>query len=169
MEEIMKQNKMPELVRWTDASIYCYERNCICEGCVYNEHLETKCIMKNTVLELFKKFGKPEDSSLRLKKKQLFIVNYHGQDAQKLLLINKMKELKHKILSDCETEFTDCCAEILNIIDGLILSDNMEAQIKEIQMLKADREINLIHQKKFRERKNQLPSNKNIQSCKDNA
>ena len=149
----MKQNKMPELVRWTDASIYCYERNCICEGCIYKERLETECIMKNTVLELFKKFGKPEDSSSRLKRKQLYITNHYGQDEQKMTLIRKMRELKYKILFDSESEILENYAEILNTINGLILFDDAEAQIKEIQMARADREINLIHQKNFKKKK----------------
>ena len=47
--------------RWTQAAKECYDRNCICRGCIYFEKLETRCFMKQTVLALVRKFGKPPD------------------------------------------------------------------------------------------------------------
>lgn len=46
--------------RWTDAAIYCYKRGCRCIGCLYYEIIGKRCQMKKTVIELVKKFGKPE-------------------------------------------------------------------------------------------------------------
>lgn len=48
------------LRRWTQSARDCYFRGCICSGCPIYEILETKCRMKQTVLELVRKFGKPE-------------------------------------------------------------------------------------------------------------
>lgn len=45
---------------WTDTAIDCYNRGCKCEGCVLNEIVETRCHMKQAVLELVRKFGAPK-------------------------------------------------------------------------------------------------------------
>ena len=45
--------------KWTESSIFCYERGCNCSGCYMKDMLETHCLMKMAVLELVKKFGKP--------------------------------------------------------------------------------------------------------------
>lgn len=57
---------LPELRRWTVSAAYCYKRGCICRGCLYKEALETKCYMKETVLALYRKFGKPTKAKLKL-------------------------------------------------------------------------------------------------------
>ena len=44
--------------KWTKTSAQCYERGCVCEGCFYSQ-METKCVMKDSVIELLKKFGEP--------------------------------------------------------------------------------------------------------------
>ena len=46
--------------KWTNASIDCYERQCKCEGCYYQESLASKCKMKNSVIKLVEKFGAPK-------------------------------------------------------------------------------------------------------------
>ncbi len=152
----MNENKSPELVRWTNASTYCFERDCKCEGCIYKENLETKCEMKNTVLNLFSKFGKPEDKYERLKKKQLFITTHYGLEAQKLRLIKKTKDLRLEILRGDLSELFNIYADVLNILGGIILYDDIEAQIKEIQSTRIEREVNLVHQKNFKLRKEGL-------------
>lgn len=47
-------------VRWTRSAIECLQNHCVCGRCpmidiVYN------CRMKSTVLELYRKYGKPEE------------------------------------------------------------------------------------------------------------
>lgn len=51
--------------RWTNSSIDCYERGCICEGCIIDKILKNspqKCQMKATVLELVREFGRPANT-----------------------------------------------------------------------------------------------------------
>lgn len=49
------------LLRWTRQAVECYERGCVCEGCSIKKETSIKnCKMKACVLELAKKFGKPE-------------------------------------------------------------------------------------------------------------
>ncbi len=47
--------------RWTKSSIECYNRGCRCKGCIYTKILSSPCMMKKTVIELVKKFGKPPE------------------------------------------------------------------------------------------------------------
>lgn len=49
-----------QLTRWTESAIDCYERGCICKGCLMTRILETRCLMKTTVIALVRKFGKPK-------------------------------------------------------------------------------------------------------------
>lgn len=51
--------------RWTIASIMCYERGCVCEGCKYRECLESECKMKESVLGLVREVGVPRDENIR--------------------------------------------------------------------------------------------------------
>ena len=44
--------------RWTQAAKECYDRGCVCYGCYYST-FNYRCIMKQTVLALVRKFGKP--------------------------------------------------------------------------------------------------------------
>lgn len=46
--------------QWTKAAIDCYNRGCVCRGCPMSK-LETRCIMKGSVIELVRKFGAPQD------------------------------------------------------------------------------------------------------------
>ena len=58
---IGKQKKWAVAVhRWTKSSIDCYNRGCVCTGCEYKKILSSPCMMKATVLELVRIFGKPE-------------------------------------------------------------------------------------------------------------
>ena len=47
--------------QWTQLAKDCYLRGCRCEGCLINMNLETHCLMKNSVIELVKKFGAPPE------------------------------------------------------------------------------------------------------------
>lgn len=50
--------------RWTKAAIDCYQRGCVCEGCYYKEFFSDspqRCLMKNTVLELVRVLGRPQN------------------------------------------------------------------------------------------------------------
>lgn len=49
-----------QVYKWTDAAIHCYERGCICRGCLFNKMIGKSCRMKESVLGLVKKFGKPK-------------------------------------------------------------------------------------------------------------
>lgn len=52
--------------RWTPTAIYCYERKCVCNGCLIAKMLESqKCYMKASVLELVKELDTPEKNGLR--------------------------------------------------------------------------------------------------------
>lgn len=54
---------------WTTEGIKCYQRNCICEGCIYefgfytnsrfNKQHKQRCQMKASVLEMVRRFGVP--------------------------------------------------------------------------------------------------------------
>ena len=49
---------------WTKGSIFCYERGCNCNGCFVKDLITSQpCIMKNAVIELVKKLGKPPEKS----------------------------------------------------------------------------------------------------------
>lgn len=54
-----------EIRRWTLSAIDCYKRGCICEGCFiyekYSKPGKWNCYMKSAVIELVRKFGKPEN------------------------------------------------------------------------------------------------------------
>ena len=48
--------------QWTKEAVFCLQRNLNCRNCT-NYNLvckENKCVMKAVVLELFKRFGKPD-------------------------------------------------------------------------------------------------------------
>ena len=44
---------------WTQGAIDCYNRGCVCKGCITFEIVGYKCHMKAAVFELVKKFGAP--------------------------------------------------------------------------------------------------------------
>lgn len=61
---------------WTEGAIYCYKRGCNCQGCYMNDLIEsTPCRMKNAVLELVRKFGKPPEDDGGLTKTQQKIID----------------------------------------------------------------------------------------------
>ena len=45
---------------WSKSAIECYKNNLMCNLCSLPEDLKPKCKMKATVIELYKKFGKPQ-------------------------------------------------------------------------------------------------------------
>lgn len=45
--------------RWVPLSIYCYKIGCNCSICDINKIIESKCRMKQVVIELVRKFGAP--------------------------------------------------------------------------------------------------------------
>lgn len=48
--------------KWTEGSVYCYKRGCVCKGCYMNNMLESsRCQMKTAVIELVRKFGAPKE------------------------------------------------------------------------------------------------------------
>ena len=57
---------------WNKQALYCYDQNCVCEGCEVNEilppYLKDHCQVKNHVLAIYRVCGKPR---LAAKKKEL--------------------------------------------------------------------------------------------------
>ena len=52
---------------WTDGAIFCYERGCNCNGCFVADIITSQsCLMKNAVLELVRKFGKPYEDTEKI-------------------------------------------------------------------------------------------------------
>lgn len=48
--------------RWTQGAIECYQRGCVCAGCLTGQIIEQHCRMKITVMELVKRLGAPPKS-----------------------------------------------------------------------------------------------------------
>ena len=50
---------------WTNLTIMCYERGCVCHGCEFHNRLEdgTKCQVKASVLESVRVLGVPYERS----------------------------------------------------------------------------------------------------------
>ena len=45
--------------RWSNIQKECYERNCICEGCMYTEY-NPNCAVKGSIIEKVLEFGLPK-------------------------------------------------------------------------------------------------------------
>lgn len=45
---------------WSNIQKECYERNCICEGCMYTKY-NPNCAVKGSIIERVLKFGLPKD------------------------------------------------------------------------------------------------------------
>lgn len=58
--------------RWTLTAAQCYQIGCNCEKCYLPEILETKCVMRKTVIELVKKFGAPDIEKNKQEQQQGF-------------------------------------------------------------------------------------------------
>lgn len=54
-EEIPKN-----LIKWTDFAKYCFKIHCICENCLIRKSIETPCMMKTIVRQIYTVLGKPE-------------------------------------------------------------------------------------------------------------
>ena len=51
--------------RWTLTAAECYLNGCNCSTCPLPYILETKCLMKITVIELVRKFGAPDIEKIK--------------------------------------------------------------------------------------------------------
>lgn len=58
--------------RWTLSAAQCYQIGCNCEKCYLPEILETKCLMKTTVIELVRKFGAPDIEKIKQEQQEGF-------------------------------------------------------------------------------------------------
>lgn len=45
---------------WTPSAIECYQRGCVCEGCLTGQIMEEHCRMKSSVIQLIKTLGPPQ-------------------------------------------------------------------------------------------------------------
>ena len=54
------QYKYTSQRRWAQSAIECYSIGCNCSKCYLREILHGKCKMKGAVLELVRRFGKPQ-------------------------------------------------------------------------------------------------------------
>ena len=45
--------------KWTNIQKECYERNCVCEGCIYTEY-NPNCMVKGSIIEKVLRFGLPK-------------------------------------------------------------------------------------------------------------
>lgn len=151
----MKFIKTPELRRWTKAAVYCYERGCLCRDCFYKNIMESECQMKDTVLALYRKFGKPLGKGQRMIRKQLAIINHYGEEAQIKKLVEEMKELEEAILEKHNKEHIfEEMADVLNVLQGLIYFNKIEAKVLEIQDTKLDRQLQRIYRETHKEEEN---------------
>ena len=61
---------------WTDTAEFCYKRGCRCTGCYIKELLESdSCYMKQTVMYLVTKYGKPPEKDIWLNKKEQSVID----------------------------------------------------------------------------------------------
>lgn len=56
--------------RWTLTAAQCYQIGCNCEKCYLPQILETKCLMKKTVIKLVKEFGAPDIEKIKQEQQQ---------------------------------------------------------------------------------------------------
>lgn len=151
----MDSVKTPECKRWTEAAIYCYERHCICEGCTYNEILSTQCVMKHTVLALYRKLGKPNKRGQKMQKKQMSIIEHYGVEAQLKKLVEELDELKEAIVEEHnQAHIVEEMADVLNVMQGIIHKLGLEEEIRAIQEYKLERQIQRIYKENRREKLN---------------
>ena len=64
-----KMGKTAAVRRWTELSIECYKRGCVCTGCFYRNFFaksNQKCHMKAAVLELVRVLGMPKDVEIKI-------------------------------------------------------------------------------------------------------
>lgn len=142
------EKSIPDVRRWTKAAVYCYRRGCVCDGCYYKNVLETECSMKLSVLKLYRVLGEPQDvRTIRMRKKQLKIINHYGFEAQKEKLKEEMTELAY---ARDEDNYIEEIADVLNVIQGIVAYKGWEAKITELQEQKLDRQIDRIHREKYK-------------------
>lgn len=63
-------NKIPNAIteKWTPQAKYCFELKGNCQKCNVHKWLETECVMKYTVIELYRRHGKPPEQFLDVPK-----------------------------------------------------------------------------------------------------
>lgn len=47
------------LIKWTDFAKYCYGIHCVCNNCKIRKRLESPCMMKTIVRQIYSVLGKP--------------------------------------------------------------------------------------------------------------
>ncbi len=58
-----ESNRIPlEMLKWTPQAQDCYNRGCICQGCIINDVVETKCHLKNIIPKILEQCGVPEET-----------------------------------------------------------------------------------------------------------
>lgn len=45
--------------RWTRSAVECYKLGCVCHKCFLYEIMGDRCRMKNAVIDLVRRFGRP--------------------------------------------------------------------------------------------------------------
>ena len=63
--ELEKVIKEMEYRRWTQEAINCFNRGCVCSGCIIKNIMQTQCKMKQTVIELVKRHGVPQTNKIK--------------------------------------------------------------------------------------------------------
>lgn len=104
--------------KWTEGSVYCYERGCNCQGCYIKDLIESMpCKMKSSVMELVRKFGKPQEE------KQLSSTQQRVINAILAGCNNKVEIVEYTDLS--ETNVQSALSKMYEIaeIDGVIYSN----------------------------------------------
>ncbi len=56
--------------KWTLSAAECYLKGCKCSTCNLATFLETKCLMKKTVIKLVKEFGAPDIEKIKQEQQQ---------------------------------------------------------------------------------------------------
>lgn len=82
---------------WTPAARECYERGCICDGCLMSWTLGKRCRMKEAVLYLVREFGAPKEESIYSgREKQIINAILNGADTYEEL--EQATGLKHTLV-----------------------------------------------------------------------
>lgn len=55
---ILKSGSERSTAKWTEDTVMCKNRGCVCEGCIFERY---PCNLKNKVIALVREFGKPKE------------------------------------------------------------------------------------------------------------
>lgn len=50
---------------WSDLQTFCYERNCICKGCLYKQYNNGKCRVKESLMDKIRIFGLKKEAETK--------------------------------------------------------------------------------------------------------